>query len=101
MSIFRSEIPETVAQAEAMGDVRDRMTSRMVGYDVQRVYDLESQADLHALRAIGCSEAVVFVIRCERGFMLSPTQRANAITKWTRRGCTNLAAILPLVEVRY
>lgn len=93
-------IPDSSYWAEVAGDQRDRLRSTLLGYDVQRVYSLESQADLHALRAIGCSDATIYVVRVPSGFRLSPTQELDAVTRWTRRGCTSLNPITPLVEIR-
>jgi hypothetical protein len=96
----RSPLSDSTYWAEVAGDQRDRMDSRLLGYDVQRVYALETQADLHALRAIGCSDAIVFVVRVASGFKLSPNEHPDAVTRWTRRGCTTLNPITPLVEIR-
>jgi hypothetical protein len=68
--------------------------------DTSRVFAHESQADLHALRSIGCSDRIVYVVPTDGGFRLSESEH-GAVTRWSRWGCRNLKAIAPLVEVRY
>lgn len=70
-------------------------------FDPSRVFVLESQADLHALRAIGSSSLTVYVIAVPGGWRLSLTQDEGSVTRWMRYGCTSLRNVAPLVEVRF
>lgn len=65
-----------------------------------RTYTLESQADLHALRAVGCTDRIVYVIALEGVFYLSEQEEAGAVTRWSRWGCKSLRPVTPLVEMR-
>lgn len=86
--------------AEVAGDQRDRMDGRKYPtFDAERIYILESQADLHALRAIGSSNRIVYVVPVTGGFRLA-TSELGAITRWSRFGCKSLKTITPLVEMR-
>lgn len=64
--------------------------------DPTRVFSLETQADLHALRAIGSSPLVVYVVPTDGGWRLSLSAE-GAITRWSRFGCKSLKPIAPLV----
>lgn len=68
--------------------------------DASRIFALESMADLHAMRSIGCSDRLVYVVPVEGGgFSLSESPN-GAITRWSRWGCKSLRPIVPLVELR-
>lgn len=69
--------------------------------DTLRVFEHETMADLHALRAVGSTDKIVYVVATDGGFRLSAELEDKAVTRWSRWGCLNLKAIAPLVEVRY
>lgn len=86
--------------AEVAGDRRDRAMGReSPTFDTHRIYEIESMADLYAMRSIGSTNRIVYVVPVAGGFRLS-TSEIGAITRWSRFGCKSLKPITPLVEMR-
>lgn len=68
--------------------------------DKERIFPLESLADLHAMRSVGSTTRTIYVVKVPDGFRITDEAEEGAVTRWMRYGCTSLRPMTPLVEVQ-